>query len=547
LLFSLFTLQAQDLVPPLDIPLYLSGNFGELRGNHFHSGIDFKTQGATGQPVRAVDKGFVSRIGVSPYGFGHALYITHPNGKTSVYGHLERFAPAIEALVRDSQYRRESFTVNLYLLPKQLPVEKGERIAWSGNSGGSGGPHLHFEFRDTRTETPFDPLPAFKDRIKDTRPPEIRALMVFPQSNGGVANGSARNQTLNIVRDSNGRQTLAQPLTAWGRIGIGLKAYDRMNETTNIYGVNEIILSVDGKEVFHSVMNRFSFDDTRYINSFIDWREWTENNAFFMKSFTEPGNFLGINRAPGNGMIAIDQEKTYRLEYILKDVYDNTTTFRFDIQGRPASLPLEERKGVWFPLAVDNSFTGNGIELRIPKKNLYTDVYLQTEVIPGHTPFAPLYVVGDRIPLHSYCPLTLEITNDVFPDKSKYGVVSYWKGKRNWLGGRYKNGKISVQIRELGRFSVEVDTIPPRIVPLSEAKWETSRRIAFRISDDLSGINSYRATLDGQFALFEYDAKNNLLSCVYDPQRMKKGPQTLLLVVKDEAGNRAEFRKIVRF
>ncbi|MDR1527554.1 MAG: M23 family metallopeptidase [Dysgonamonadaceae bacterium] len=537
---------AQDIVPPLDIPLYLSGNFGELRNNHFHSGIDFKTQGATGQPVRAVDEGFIARISVSPYGYGNALYIAHPNGKTSVYGHLERFAPPIEALVRDGQYRRESFSVNLYLLPQQLPVKKGERIAWSGNSGGSGGPHLHFEFRDTRTQIVLDPLPSFKDRIKDTRPPEIRALMVFPQPNQGIANGSAQNQVLKLIRDKAGRQSLANPLTAWGQIGFGIKAYDRMDETSNIYGVNEIILNVDGQEIYHSIMNRFSFDDTRYINTYIDRTEWTEHNAFFMKSFTDPGNFLGINRAPGNGIISIDREKIYHLEYVLKDVYNNTTTFRFDIQGKQAGLPQGEQQGVWFPFHRDNAFAENGIELQIPRKNLYTDLDLQTQVVAWHTPFAPLYIVGDRIPLHTYCPLTLAIANDCYPDKSKYGVVSYLQDKKTWLGGQYKDGKIRVQIRELGKFSVDIDTIPPTITPLSEATWATNRRMAFRISDELSGIQSYRGTLDGQFVLFEYDAKNHLLYCVYDPERMKQGQQTLHLRVTDGAGNRSEFRKTIQ-
>ncbi|MDR0542297.1 MAG: M23 family metallopeptidase [Dysgonamonadaceae bacterium] len=541
-------IQAQDIAAPLDIPLYLSGNFGELRSNHFHSGIDFKTQGATGQPVRAVDDGFVSRISVSPYGYGNALYINHPDGKTSVYGHLERFAPSIEALVRDSQYRQESFSINLYLLPEQFPVKKGDRIAWSGNSGSSGGPHLHFEFRDTQTEKAIDPLPRFKNRIKDTTPPEILELMVFPQANqGGSANSSTQNQVLKLIRNKSGGKSLAKPLAAWGPIGIGIKAYDRMDATSNIYGVNEIILKVDGEEVYHSIMDGFSFEDTRFLNTFIDWTEWTEHNSFFMKSFTDPGNRLGINRAWSNGIISIDREKIYLLEYILKDVYGNTATLRFEVAGRPAAVAPEERQGVRFPFNRDNAFIDKGIELYIPRRNLYADLDLQVQTIPWHTPFAPLYIVGDRVPLHNYCPLTLDIVSDSYPDKSKYGIVSYRRDKKTWLGGKYENGKITVQIRELGKFSVDIDTIPPSIAPLNEAQWETNRRIAFKISDELSGIQSYRATLDGQFVLFEYDAKLNLLSCVYDPQRMKKGSQTLLLAVTDGAGNRSEFRKIIRF
>jgi hypothetical protein len=539
---------AQEIAPPLDIPLYLSGNFGELRSNHFHSGIDFKTQATTGLPVYTVDDGFVSRISVSPHGYGNALYIDHPGGKTSVYAHLERFAPQIEALVRDSQYHRESFSVNLFLSPQHFPLKKGDRIAWSGNSGGSGGPHLHFELRNTQTGKVIDPLPRFKNRIKDSAPPEIRELMVFPQdARGGSANGNTQNQVLKLISDKSGRKSLAQPLVAWGPIGIGIKAYDRMNETSNTYGVNEIILKVDSNEVYHSFFDSFSFGDTRYLNSYIDYAEWTERNSFFMKSFTEPGNRLGMNRARSNGIISIDQEKSYHLEYILKDVYGNTTTFRFDITGQPTFPAREELQGVWFPYNRDNAFSDKGVELHIPIRNLYTDLDLQIQAIPWHTPFAPLYIVGDRIPLHGYCPLTLDIVNDSYPDKSKYGIVSYQQDKPNWIGGKYKNGKISAQIRELGQFSIDIDTVPPSITPLNPAKWETNRRIAFKISDESSGIQSCRGTLDGQYALFEYDAKNNLLYYVFDPKRTKREPQTLLLTVTDSAGNRTEFQKTIQF
>ncbi|MCC8147214.1 MAG: M23 family metallopeptidase, partial [Bacteroidales bacterium] len=265
--FFISATHAQDLVPPLDIPLYLSGNFGELRANHFHSGIDFKTQGVTGLPVKSVKEGYISRISVSPYGYGNALYIDHPDGTTSVYAHLDRFTPDIESVVRDSQYVKETFAVNLFFSPDQLSIAKGEKIAYSGNTGSSGGPHVHFEIRETQTEMPLDPLPFYKDKIKDTRPPEIRGLMIFPQFNKGVVNGNTNNQEVELIKNSSGQMIVKDKITAWGEIGVGIKAYDRMNETSNIYGVNEIILKVDGEEVYHSIMDKFSFDKTRYLNT----------------------------------------------------------------------------------------------------------------------------------------------------------------------------------------------------------------------------------------------------------------------------------------
>ncbi|MDR0680671.1 MAG: M23 family metallopeptidase [Dysgonamonadaceae bacterium] len=539
----LFTtsLHAQEMTPPLDIPLFLSGNFGELRSNHFHSGLDFKTQGVRGIPVKSVKDGFISRISISPYGYGNALYINHSDGTTSVYGHLERFAPAIETLARDSQYQQETFAVNLHFLSGRLPVKKGELIAWSGNTGSSGGPHLHFELRETKSEKIIDPLPYFKNKILDTRPPEIRGIMLFPQPGKGIVNGNAFNQPIALTKDKTGRQNVARTITAWGAIGVGIKAYDRMNGVANIYGVNEIILKVEGEEVYHSVMNRFSFDDTRYLNSCIDWKEWTENNSFYVKSFTDPGNRFGVNRASTNGIIHITEEKIYHLEYILKDVYGNKTTLKFNITGSKAPVPFNRQGDVYFPFNKENQFAGKGIDLKIPLQNLYTDIYLKIDTFTGYTSFAPLYSIGDRLPLHAYCALTLDITKDIHPCKSKYGVVQIIKNKKEWLGGQYKEGKITVQTRELGKFAVETDTIPPVITPVNKQKWTQNRRITFKISDDLSGISSYRGTLNGNFILFEYDAKNHLLYYVYDAKRMKKEYGALHLVVIDKAGNQSEF------
>lgn len=540
-------ISAQDLVPPLDIPLYLSGNFGELRANHFHSGIDFKTQGVTGLPVKSVQEGYISRMSVSPYGYGLALYVNHPDGTTSVYAHLDKFVPAIETVVRDSQYIKESYAVNLFFSPGQLPVKKAEKIAYSGNTGGSGGPHVHFEIRDTQTEVPMDPLPFFKNKIKDTRPPEIRGLMVFPQCNKGMVNGDTKKQAITLVKNELGILVPKNTITAWGEIGVGIKAYDRMDETSNIYGVYEIILKVNGEEVYHSVMDKFSFDDTRYLNTYVDWSSWINNREFYMKSFADPGNRLPINRSLNNGTVLIDKEKDYLFEYTLKDVYGNTSTFDFSIAGVETPIIQYEPDDPLFRFNRDNLLNEKGIELIIPRNNLYSDIYAKIDTLSGFTPFAPLYTIGERIPLHTYCPLVLNITNDIYPDTSKYGVVYNWKGKKSWLGGEYSEGKIKTKIRELGSFSIEIDTVPPVIRPVNENRWTTNKRISFKITDDLSGISSYKGTLDGEFVLFEYDAKTASLYCIFDSSRMKKGNQALKLIVKDGAGNETVFAKKVVF
>jgi hypothetical protein len=545
LVFFLFPIvcYAQDVAPPLDIPLYLSGNFGELRNDHFHSGIDFKTQGVTGIPVKAVKEGYIVRISVSPYGYGRAVYIVHPDGTTSVYGHLDHFATHVESAVRDSQYLKESFSVNLSFSPADFPVKKGEVFAYSGNTGGSGGPHLHFEFRNTLSERAIDPLPFFAYALKDKRPPEIQEIMIFPQKGKGIVNGSTERQAIALIRDKEGNQTPSTPIKAWGDIGLGIKAYDKMDETTNIYGVKEIILKVNGEEVYHSVMDNFAFEDTRYLNSFIDWKEWKFHGSFFMKSFIEPCNYFDIYRSRQNGIIHITEEKNHLVEYILKDAFGNASTLYFQITGEKTALPEEATEGILFSCSSDNAYTGNGIDLTVPWKNLYSNVYLKIDTVSDFTPFAPLYSLGERTPLHGYCPLTLDITRDTYPDKSKYGAISVVGKRISWIGGKYENHAIKARIRELGQFSVTIDTVPPVITPLNPVKWTANKRISFKISDNLSGIETFKGTLDGTFILFEYDAKTNTLFCNYDSKRMKSGDSTLLLTVSDGAGNQSEFRK----
>jgi murein DD-endopeptidase MepM/ murein hydrolase activator NlpD len=541
--FFALSAHAQEIVPPLDIPLFLSGNFGELRSNHFHSGIDFKTQGVTGIPVKAVKAGYISRINVSPYGYGRVVYIDHPDGTTTVYGHLDHFAPKIETAVRDSQYLKESFSVYLNFTPETFPLKQGEMFAYSGNTGSSGGPHLHFEIRTTSSDTPLDAIPAFKNKLKDNRPPEIREIRVFPQAGKGIVNGSAENQSFKIITDKEGKQTLSSPIKAWGDIGLGVKAYDRMDETSNIYGVREIMLKVNGEVIYHSVIDSFSFNDTRYLNSFIDWKEWRASQSFFMKSFIDPGNYFNIYRSPHKGIVHISEEKNYPVEYILKDIYDNTSVLTFNITGQTDSIPQPVNEGLLFVYNRYNEYRGKGIELSVPAKNLYTNVYLKIDTTWNYSPFAPLYSLGERTPLHNSCPLSLKIPNDTYPDKSKYGIVAVYGRGASWLGGEYENGKIATQIRELGAFSVTIDTIPPVITPIQPAKWAANRRIVFKISDNLSGIASYKGILGGQFILFEYDAKTQSLFYRYDDKRMVKNAHSLKLTLVDGVGNETHWER----
>jgi len=534
---AIFQLNAQPIIPPIDIPLFLSGNFGELRSNHFHSGIDFKTQGVIGIPVKAVKDGYVSRINISPWGYGNALYVTHPDGTKTLYGHLDRFVKSIETFARDSQYIKEKFQIELYPQPWQLPVKQGEIIAYSGNSGGSGGPHLHFEIRDAITDDVYDPLPYYKSRIRDNVPPEVKGLMIFPQAGMGIVNGRTQNQEISITKDKTGK-TIVATVDAWGNIGLGVKAYDKMSGVNNIYLPKKISLEVDGVEVFSQNMDYFSFAETRYLNSLISFDDWVNNKSFFMKSFIEPGNRLNIYRQKENsGIISVDEERIYKCKYILSDAYENTTVFPFEIIGRRQAIPEQRINGILFTYNKPNIFTNVNVVLEIPVGNLYTNVDFQYKETPGYTPFSSLFQLGERTPLHSYCPLKIKIQRDTYPDKSKYGVFSVIGTKKSWEGGVYKDGYMNCEIRELGNYSVTIDTIAPKITPVTPHLWTQKGKISFKVTDDFSGVAEYKGTLNGKFVLFEYDPKNASMFCEFDPSRMKRGKQRLFFSVKDRCGN----------
>jgi hypothetical protein len=551
LLLSAGIIKAQvSLLNPMEFPILLSGNFGELRPNHFHSGIDFKTQGVEGKAIHAVDSGYISRVGVSPWGFGNVIYIIHPSGLKTVYGHLQRFAPALAGFVKEKQYEGETFSVDIDLPPEAFPVKRGQLIAYSGNSGSSGGPHLHFEVRNAETDAVLDPLPYYKDKIADTRPPQMISFMLYPVEGKGIVNKSAHKLELKPVTDKNGRQTLSAKAEAWGEIGVAIKAYDYMDGTTNIYGVSRIVMAVDGKAIFSSDIDSFSIGlETRYINSFIDPEEWRDNRSFYMKSFIEPGNRLNSLKATNSGIITISEERPYLITYLLKDAAGNQKKYSFQIEGRRQDIiPVDTADTNRFYWKGDNRFGAKGIRLIIPDGNLYNTVNFRYAVDEERRALAPLHRLHDKyIPLHNSARLSIHLTTDTTEDKHKYGIVRMQGTRAAWIGGEYRNGWMDADIRELGNYTVMQDVTPPTITPVNPQQWESSRRIALRLSDNLSGVDTFRGEIDGQYALFEYDGKKSLATYTYDPARVDKGRHRVTFTLTDAAGNSTFYDCTVTF
>lgn len=538
---------SQQYRNPVTIPAALSGNFGELRNNHFHSGIDFKTQQVVDKPIVAIEEGYVSRISVSPGGYGLALYIDHPStGHTSVYAHLNSFSKEIADWVKEQQYLQERFSITLYPEPGMFPVKKGEQIALSGNTGSSGGPHLHFEIRDTQTEEPLDAL-EFIAKIPDTRKPDLQGIAFYPMAEKGVINGSGHPVKLNIAKDKAGNPSaLPKNIEAWGRIGVAVKAYDRMDGQNNIYGVKHIRLFVDNRQLFSSTVDRYSFADARMINSFIDFEDWRKQKSFFMKSFLEPGNRLPFYETENNGYIDIDEERVYHLRYELEDHYGNRLTYNFTVTGKLQPIPEREECDNRMRWNSYNSCTDTGFQLLISRGNLYDDICFSHSSTRSPNHYSDIHQVNNTpVALHDRAEIWIGMHVDTLQNKQNLGIVRISNnGTESWIGGEYIHGGVSAAIRELGdRYAISADTVAPVITPIEETSWASQKRIRIRLTDNKSGIRSFRGEINGEFVLFTHDSKSSVYTYRFDEDRIGNGQQQLFtFTATDGAGNRTEYQ-----
>ena len=552
LLFVFHSVGYAQYGEPLKLPPALSANFGELRNNHFHSGVDFKTQQVVNKPVYAVADGYISRISVSPGGYGLAIYIDHPTEKqTSVYGHLNSFSKQIAEYVVTKQYEQESFRVDLHLKPDEIPVVKGEQIALSGNTGSSGGPHLHFEIRDTKTQGPLDPLQYVAKNIKDTQRPDIRGIAFYPINGQGVVNSSTAPTRLNISKSKAGNPLpLQRPINAWGKIGVGVKAYDKMDGQANIYGVKHIRLFVDNQQVFSSTLNEYLFSETRKLNSFIDFEDWRNNNSFFMKSFIEPGNKLRLYKSVNRGYIDINEERAYLMKYELEDHYGNVTTYQFTVNGVLQETPHNPKCENYMSWQYHNKYIAYDFTLNIPEGNLYADFCFAHTVIPNVADkyHSDIHEVNDTpIPLHNAGKIWIKINSDTLQQRDKYGIVKINNNRDSWMGGTYKHGGLELSINELGsRYAISIDTIAPKIEPLSPQTWKQTGKIRIKLSDDKSGVSYFRGTIDGQFVLFTHDSKSSIYTYTFDPKRLAELPvKNFQFVARDDAGNESVYEYVL--
>ena len=517
-----------SFIPPFDFPITFSGNFGEIRANHFHGGLDFKTGGTIGKPVRALADGYISRIRVT-HGSGYVLDVAYDNGYSTINRHLSAFVGDVARRVEDLQYEKESWEVEITPEPDEYPVKAGQIIALSGNTGYSFGPHLHLDMIETATDEYIDPLPFFMNKVKDKTAPRAEGIMLFPQPGKGVVEGKQTRRAFPAHP--------TKPITAWGLIGAGIRAYDYMDGVQNKYGVKTVILEVDGEEVFRSTVDRFAYEENRYINS------WTHGQ--YMKSFIEPGNHLRMLHASnGNrGLVDINEERPYRFVYTLSDALGNTSKVCFAVQGQKTTIaPVEHREKYALKWDKVNYLQEPGLELVIPKGMLYDNVLLNYSVRADSGDIAFTYQLNDtRIPMHDACDLRIGLRRRPVEDMTKYYVAGVTaRGGKYRIGGKYEDGVMKVRIRDLGTYTVAVDTVPPVITPVNQAQWGRTGKIIFKAKDKETGINTYRGTIDGKYALFgKPNSISGNLVCELDPKYVEKGGKHVVeMTVTDGCGNR---------
>ena len=495
ILLSIFT-------PPVDYEISLAGNFGEPRPNHFHGGLDVRTEGVEGKHIYAIADGYVSRITVGKDGFGNAVYVTHPTGQTSVYCHLKSFSPRIKAALRRYQYKHQTCEADARLTPLDVPVSQGQFIALSGNTGHSTAPHLHLEVHDTRTWNMLDPYQFLHEFIEDTVPPQIHQIMAIPQGDS--------------------------------KMGFAIWADDYMQGAYNHYGIHETLLYVDGQMVFHSVVDNIPVSMNRMVNSWGYYDYWARHRRWFMKSFKEPGNTLSCLQTDENrGVIDFSEPRDYHLEYVLRDFKGNETRCTFTVTGGPSvSVPSavllspyaafsSSSAALSSPYAATSSqpyilrwnrttaISRPGLQLIIPYGSIAADAPIHPVVTHRSDAWSDACQFStSSLPLMHEAELTL-YANPPFTtfDPSKLYITDE---NARYLGGDFHDGWVTGHIRELSsRYEAAYDDQPPTVNPITL----TGDILRLSVTDGKSGIAKWTATIDDRFIVFDAIEKSATYAC----------------------------------
>ena len=537
-------------INPMAIPMELTANFGELRNNHWHMGLDIRTNARENLPVRAAAAGHIAFIGVRPLSFGRFIVIDHPNGLSTLYAHLNDFAPAIEQYVTQQQYEQESWAVELRFTPGQFPVRQGQLIAYSGNTGGSAGPHLHFEIIDTKSSKRLNPL-LFGFPLQDRVAPVIRSLVMYDRSR---SMSSQRPQQIPLRKTATGYEPVNGKLlrTPLHRLSFAIEAFDQVSGSPNPNGIYAASVSVNGAVISEFKIDSIDYDQTGYINAHIDYTRKQQGGTLYQHLSPLPGEASGIyKKFPGPGFVSLQDTAAHEVVIRVEDTYGNHSFIRFQLQttAAPTAAPMqssvkkETQQALYLTPDHPFLFKRSDVELSVPAGAVYDSVPLDYQVDAGPL-LPPALTRRHRVnsmewPLHSDMEVKLKLSQPLTASlHNKLVMQRSWGAVKKVKPAFYKQGWVTASFDDFGHFQVYVDTIAPDV--RLAGKGDTidlsgSRAIVFTPTDNFGVISMFRAELNGRWLRFTNDKAR---SWVYRfDERCPYGTHRLTVTVRDAVGN----------
>ncbi|NLK80641.1 MAG: M23 family metallopeptidase [Bacteroidales bacterium] len=550
-LFSCFAfsqaVKNKQFANPLAIPPLLSANFGELRPNHFHAGLDYKTEGVEGKPVFAIDSGYVSRIMIRPVGYGNALYITHSSGYVSVYAHLQSFSPEITSYITHYQLQNKMHSVDVAIEPHVLLVQRGQEIAKSGNSGSSGGPHVHFEIRNKNGDVAYNPF-LFYPTILDKTQPRITSLFVYPLDSLSFVNGFEKKQQFSVRQISPGVYKIPEKIRVKGSIGMGIRANDYMHNVHNIFGVYSVELRCNNELLYARKIDSVSFYETNDINSLLDYEAFILNKQYIEKLYVEPNNSLSFYSEKNNGLYIKSQDKLKECVVTLADFHGNVSTLDFSLVYDTDSLLSVNKERATITNSYQQAFSceKDGFLFQADSLSFYKDFSFHCTVDSSfykHEFSLRYSVKSSELCMKKNARISIQTS---IPDSLHTKALVRVKVPN---GGVFmiqpvitSDGMAHFETKRIGEYSVIIDTVAPYISKPNFSNGDNlsnARSIQYTISDKLSGIDSYYAYIDNQWCILLYDAKNARITLDFSkvPLQFQNTLHTLTLVVVDMCGN----------